>query len=226
MRKTCPSQLRLLSRAFITTFIVGFRASSWMVLPVIENLLEIERKSLPLGQRKSYEINANRAHQLHFPRQRPDVQESDFPRPSSTAMRATSVSNHFCKYSESYRTPSRDRISYRLSPTKWTVCPENRANCKSQSHPNEKTARDLGVKKSTTFLELKSLRQGAYTSPRARARAPSQNGGLRLRERSGAACRTPWGVHVALYTPRAQHHCSAVPPRAHTMPGHRRAEGG
>ncbi len=35
MRRTCPSQLHLLSRAFIATFIVGFRASSWMVLPVI-----------------------------------------------------------------------------------------------------------------------------------------------------------------------------------------------
>ncbi len=35
MRRTCPSQLHLLFRAFITTFIVGFRASSWMVLPEI-----------------------------------------------------------------------------------------------------------------------------------------------------------------------------------------------
>ncbi len=35
MHKTCPSQLHVLSRDFITTFIVGFRASSWMVLPVI-----------------------------------------------------------------------------------------------------------------------------------------------------------------------------------------------
>ncbi len=35
MRRTCPSQLHLLSRAFITTFILGFRASSRMVLPVI-----------------------------------------------------------------------------------------------------------------------------------------------------------------------------------------------
>ncbi len=35
MRRTCPSQLHLLSRAFITTFIVGFRASPWMVLPLI-----------------------------------------------------------------------------------------------------------------------------------------------------------------------------------------------
>ncbi len=35
MRRTCPSQLHLLSLAFVTTFIVGFRASSWMVLPVI-----------------------------------------------------------------------------------------------------------------------------------------------------------------------------------------------
>ncbi len=35
MRRTCPSQLHLLSRAFITTFTVGFRASSSTVLPVI-----------------------------------------------------------------------------------------------------------------------------------------------------------------------------------------------
>ncbi len=35
MHWTCPSQLHLLSRAFITTFLVEFRASFWMVLPVI-----------------------------------------------------------------------------------------------------------------------------------------------------------------------------------------------
>ncbi len=35
MRRTGPSQLHLLSRAFITTFTVGFRASSLMTLPVI-----------------------------------------------------------------------------------------------------------------------------------------------------------------------------------------------
>ncbi len=53
MRRMCLSQLHLLSRAFITTIIVGFRASSWMVLPVIvTSILD----AAPLSLRSTFSV--------------------------------------------------------------------------------------------------------------------------------------------------------------------------
>ncbi len=51
MRRTCPSQLHLLSRAFITTFTVRFRASSWMVLPRLSlPWLQIDQTNPPVSK--------------------------------------------------------------------------------------------------------------------------------------------------------------------------------
>ncbi len=53
MRRICPSQLHLLSRAFITKCIVGFWASSWMVLPVmVESILD----AAPLSLRFTFSV--------------------------------------------------------------------------------------------------------------------------------------------------------------------------
>ncbi len=50
MRRTCPTQLHLLSRASSLRFIVGFRVSSWMVLPVIvASILDAAPLSLRSG---------------------------------------------------------------------------------------------------------------------------------------------------------------------------------